>query len=88
MSSIDFKLLLTSVCSFSIALAWNNAVSKAIDHHYPANNEVTQYMIYALAITVLVILFLLIVNRFSSKSGGILVQASKIANATSHDHSP
>ena len=79
MDNIDIKILVSSVFSFSIALAWNSAVSKAIDYYYPAKDEVTQYFLYAFAITILIIVLLMIINKVSI-AGGIMYPMGNIVD--------
>ena len=85
MDNIDIKILVSSFFSFSIALAWNSAVSKAIDYYYPAKDEVAQYFLYAFTITVLVIVLLLLINKISI-FGGIMTPTSNIVNVHDKQH--
>lgn len=69
MSEISIKALLSTACGISIAFAWNNAVAKTIDYHFPPEGEVIQYFLYAILITVFILSAIVIYNKFYLKSG-------------------
>ena len=68
---VDYKLLFSSVLGFSLALAWNNAVSRSIDYYYPPEGEVVQYFVYAIVITFIVIIMISIINRVQTQQSAI-----------------
>lgn len=69
MAEVSVKALLSTACGISIAFAWNNAVTKTIDYHFPPDGEVTQYFLYAILITVFILSAVVIYNKFYLKSG-------------------
>ncbi len=69
MAEISLKALISTACGISIAFAWNNAVAKTIDYHFPAEGEITQYFLYAILITILILSAVIVYNRFYLKSG-------------------
>lgn len=63
--SINFTTLATGALSFTLALAWNNAVSKTIQSFFPPKSEkaaARATMIYALVVTIFVIGIVAIIN--------------------------
>jgi len=64
--SINFTTLATSALGFTVALAWNDAVSKTIKSFFPPTSEqaaARATLIYALVVTVLVILVVAVINH-------------------------
>lgn len=59
---INFTTLITNSLGFTIALAWNDAVSKSLRSFYPSNNTVRHVIGYAVIITLLVIITIVIIN--------------------------
>lgn len=64
--SINFTTLATSALGFTVALAWNDAISRSLKSFFPPQNEkaaARHTLIYALVITLLVIFVVEIVNH-------------------------
>ncbi len=79
--------LVTSAFSFVAALAWNNAIQLALDTYVGTNSGLAKQfhldvvgvkVIYALIVTVIAIVVILIVNRFA----GDIAKKSAIALAS------
>jgi hypothetical protein len=76
--SINFTTLATSALGFTVALAWNDAVSRSLKSFYPPQNEkaaARHTLIYAVVITILVIFIVAVVNHarkvvYKHKTGG------------------
>ena len=70
--TINFTTLATTALGFTMALAWNDAVSRSLKSFYPPQNEkaaARHTLIYALVITILV-LILVLIGRLGSGVGG------------------
>lgn len=64
--AVDFSILATGALSFTVALAWNRAVSKLIEGHYPAADKPASAraaLVAAILITIMVIVFVEALNR-------------------------
>ncbi|MFA7286895.1 MAG: DUF5654 family protein [Patescibacteria group bacterium] len=64
--TISYMTLATSALGFTVALAWNDAVSKMILHYFPAtdkNSALKATIAYAVAITILVIVVVGAINH-------------------------
>jgi hypothetical protein len=64
--TISFTTLGTSALGFTIALAWNDAISKFIGSLFPAKSEkatARATLLYALVITVLVVCVVAVINH-------------------------
>jgi len=64
--SINFTTLATSALGFTVALAWNDAVSRSLKSFFPPQNEkaaARHTLIYAVVITILVIFIVAVVNH-------------------------
>lgn len=64
--SINFTTLATSALGFTVALAWNDAISRSLKSFFPPQNEkaaARHTLIYALVITILVIFVVAVVNH-------------------------
>jgi heme/copper-type cytochrome/quinol oxidase subunit 2 len=64
--SINYTALATGALGFTIALAWNNAVSKTMQSFFPPHSPhaaAWHTIIYAIIITLLVILSVFIFNH-------------------------
>jgi hypothetical protein len=65
--SINYTTLLTGALSFTIALAWNEAINKTIRSLYPPSTDEKQNVritiAYALVITVLVVIIVALINH-------------------------
>lgn len=60
---INFTTLITNSLGFTIAIAWNDAVSKSLRSFYPSNANTIRHIIgYAVIITLLVIITIVIIN--------------------------
>ena len=63
---ISFTPLATTALGFTVAIAWNDAVSKTFKSLFPPQNEKTaarMTLIYALIITILVIIIVAVINH-------------------------
>lgn len=64
--SINYATLATSGLGFTIALAWNSAISKTIMTMYPPNDAVGEMranLAYAVVITLIVIVIVAVINH-------------------------
>ena len=64
--SINFATLASGALGFTIALAWNDAVSKTIQSFFPPKDEraaARATLIYALIITIIVIFIVAVINN-------------------------
>jgi Family of unknown function (DUF5654) len=64
--SINYTMLFADALGFTIALAWNDAISKMIHRMYPSDGSGTNYratLLYALIITIMVIIIVAIYNH-------------------------
>ncbi len=64
--SINYAALATSGLGFTIALAWNSAISKTILTLYPPNDAVAEMranLAYAVVITLIVIIIVAVINH-------------------------
>jgi hypothetical protein len=64
--SINYATLATSGLGFTIALAWNSAISKTIMTLYPPNDAVAEMranLAYAVVITLIVIIIVAVINH-------------------------
>lgn len=76
---IDYSVLTANALGFSLAIVWNETVMKAIDHYYPGEkgSAAFEYLIYAIAITLIVIIVVMVNNKISNnkkkiKSNGLV----------------
>jgi len=62
---LSFNALAVGAFSFSAALAWNDFARAAIEYVYPDNTKdgVKNAFIYAVSVTVMVLLLMLIIRR-------------------------
>jgi hypothetical protein len=63
--TINFSTLATTALGFTVALAWNNAVSQSLKSFYPPQNEkaaARHTLIYAAVITLLVLALVAAIN--------------------------
>ena len=71
--SINFTTLATGALSFTLALAWNDAVSKTISSLYPPHTKQAaawHTIIYAVVVTLLVIIVVIIFDNIHKKMNG------------------
>lgn len=73
MAELSVKALVATAMSFSIALAWNGAVSKFIDYNFPDKDEVTQHFLYAFSMTLIILIIIIIINKTVRGSGAVLL---------------
>jgi hypothetical protein len=69
MASIDLRQLATAALSFTVAMSWNDAMSKIANYIYPSS-ELMNGLIRALLITITIIMIMLIVNYFITQPSG------------------
>lgn len=73
--TINFTTLASGALGFTLALAWNDAVSKTIKSFFPPTDEkaaARATLVYALVITILVIFLVAVINqarRWAHKNG-------------------
>lgn len=60
--SVNFTSLATGALSFTVALAWNNAVSKSISSIFPSISATSASVVYAIAVTIVVVILVTIIN--------------------------
>jgi hypothetical protein len=61
---INYSTLATTALSFTVALAWNDAVSKSIMSAFPSNAKAAHMsLVYAAVITVSVIAIVVAINQ-------------------------
>jgi|694.fasta_scaffold36942_5 hypothetical protein len=73
MAEVSVKALVATAMSFSIALAWNGAVSKFIDYNFPDKDEVTQHFLYALSMTFIILIIVVLINKTIRGSGAVSI---------------
>jgi hypothetical protein len=64
--ALNYTTLTTTALGFTVALAWNNAVSQSLKSFYPPQNEkaaARHTIIYALVITIFVIFVVAVVDH-------------------------
>lgn len=66
---IDFKVLASSVLGFTLALSWNTAASKALQYYFPHENEVFQYFICTMILTIVILIIVAIYNKITDGGG-------------------
>lgn len=60
---IEFASLATGALGFTIALAWNDAVSQTIKSMFPRSSAARATILYALVVTALVIAISICINQ-------------------------
>ena len=58
--AINFTTLATSALGFTIALAWNHAISETFHSMYP---PMEANLLYAVVVTILVVIFVAVLNH-------------------------
>ena len=68
--SVNFTSLATGALSFTVALAWNNAVSKGISSIFPNISATSAALVYAVAVTIVVVILVTIINCVNGVANG------------------
>jgi len=81
---VDFTTVATSAFGFTIALAWNEAVSKALASFFPPRNEkgaARATIAYAVVITLLVVAIVAVIDRTRQAAHKLAGAAGGLARA-------
>jgi hypothetical protein len=73
MAEVSIKALVATAMSFSIALAWNGAISKFIDYNFPDRDEVFQHFLYAFSMTIIILIIVVLINTTVTGSGKSII---------------
>jgi len=60
--SVDFSSLATGALSFTVALSWNNAISRGISSFFPGISQTEASLVYAVVATIVVVILAAIIN--------------------------
>jgi len=60
--SVDFSSLATGALSFTVALSWNNAISRGISGFFPGISQTEASLAYAVVVTIVVVIIATIIN--------------------------
>ena len=90
--TINVNVVIAGALAFTIALAWNEAVSKSIKSFFPIRHEADiakVTLIYAILITIFIIIFIYLINKtkkiYYQYTGKILFGDTNNTNNTNYD---
>ncbi|MCL2318254.1 MAG: DUF5654 family protein [Methanomassiliicoccaceae archaeon] len=62
-----FSALITAAFGLVAALAWNTAIKAAIDEIFQKENDLMGYFVYAILVTILAVIMIIIIARQTKK---------------------
>lgn len=71
---IDYKALLTGALAFSLSLAWCDGINTTVKALFPSEkkNSTRAALVYALVVTVLIIIIAVAINHMRPATDGVL----------------